>query len=47
MFTSGQIAGRLVLSSHLDRDGEAVRGSIELRAHEGAVIELNGESMLP
>jgi alpha-glucosidase len=46
-FTSGQIAGRLLLSSFLDRDGEAARGSIDLRAHEGAVVELTSESMLP
>jgi alpha-glucosidase len=45
--TSGQIAGRLLLSTHLDRDGEAARGSVDLRAHEGAVIELTRESVLP
>jgi alpha-glucosidase len=39
-FPSGQIVGRWALSSHLDRGGEAVRGSIDLRPHEGAVIEV-------
>jgi alpha-glucosidase len=39
-FTSTQIVGRCVLSSHLDRDGDAVRGNIDLRPHEGAVVEL-------
>jgi alpha-glucosidase len=37
---SGPIVGRWALSSHLDRGGEAVRGSIDLRPHEGAVIEV-------
>jgi alpha-glucosidase len=46
-FTSGQIAGRMVLSTHLDRDGEAARGSVNLRAHEGVVIELTSGSVLP
>ena len=38
--TSGPIVGRWALSSHLDRGGEAVCGSIDLRPHEGAVIEV-------
>jgi alpha-glucosidase len=34
------IAGRLLLSSHLDREGEEIRGSIDLRPNEGMVFEL-------
>jgi alpha-glucosidase len=44
--TSGPIIGSLLLSSHLDRAGEALRGSFELRGDEGAVVELSTESML-
>jgi len=32
--------GRLILSSHADREGEAIDGEIALRADEGVVIEL-------
>ncbi len=39
-FAAGHMGKRLVLSSHLDREGDIGRGSIELRGHEGAVIEL-------
>ena len=45
-FPSGQIVGRWALSSHLDRGGEAVRGTIDLRPHEGAVIEVFSEIVL-
>jgi alpha-glucosidase len=34
------IAGKLLLSSHLDREGEEIRGSIDLRPNEGMVFEL-------
>jgi alpha-glucosidase len=44
--TSGLATGSLLLSSHLDRAGEAIRGSFELRGNEGAVVELSSESML-
>jgi alpha-glucosidase len=37
---SGQVDGHCVLSSHLDRDGEAVHGNVDLRPHEGAIIEV-------
>jgi alpha-glucosidase len=37
---SGELAGRLLVSSAGDREGEPVRGSVKLRAHEGAVVEL-------
>jgi alpha-glucosidase len=42
--TSGPIVGRLLLSTHLDRDGEEARGSIDLRSHEGVVVRLSGET---
>src|SRR5215216_6528740 len=42
----GSISGSLLLSSHLDRAGEAVRGSFDLRGNEGVVIELSSDSML-
>jgi alpha-glucosidase len=45
-FMSGQIIGRWVLSSHLDRDREAVHGGIDLRPHEGAIIDVSSESVL-
>ena len=35
-----RIAGRIVLSTSLDRDGEAVAGEVKLRGDEGVVIEL-------
>jgi alpha-glucosidase len=34
-------AGRILLSTHLDRDGEAVAGRVELR-RTGVVVEVNG-----
>jgi alpha-glucosidase len=43
---SGLAIGSLLLSSHLDRAGEAIGGSFELRGDEGAVVELSSESML-
>ena len=46
-FTSGHLVGRLLLSSFGDRDGEAVSGSIDLRADEGVVVELSRDSVLP
>jgi alpha-glucosidase len=38
--TAGE--GRILLSSAGDREGEAVRGPIKLRAHEAVVVELAG-----
>jgi alpha-glucosidase len=52
-FTSGSILGRLLLSTHLDREGEKARGSIDLRSHEGVVVKLSpaqqtrGEPKMP
>jgi alpha-glucosidase len=37
---SGELAGRLLVSSTGDREGELVRGSVRLRANEGAVVDL-------
>jgi alpha-glucosidase len=39
-----ELAGTLLLSSHLDRQGEDVRGGIKLRPAEGAVIEVVGKT---
>ena len=35
-------AGRILLSTHLDRDGEAVAGRVELRPDEGVIVEVTG-----
>jgi alpha-glucosidase len=37
-FASGEIDGRLALSTHLDRDGEGLAGALELRADEGVIV---------
>jgi alpha-glucosidase len=37
---SGEWIGRLLVSSAGDRADEPVRGSLNLRAHEGAIVEL-------
>jgi alpha-glucosidase len=39
-----ELAGTLLLSSHLDRRGEEVRGGIKLRPEEGVVIEIAGKA---
>jgi hypothetical protein len=39
-----ELAGTLLLSSHLDRQGEDVRGGIKLRPDEGVVIEVTGRA---
>jgi alpha-glucosidase len=39
-FAKGEVSGRLVLSTHGDRDGESVVDALALRDNEGAVIEL-------
>lgn len=43
-FPSGALVGRLLVSSAGDRDGEAVHRTINLRPHEGTVIELSEQS---
>ncbi len=40
-FPSGEWSGRLLISSAGDRAGESVRGSVNLRAHEGTVVEIS------
>jgi alpha-glucosidase len=42
-----ELAGTLLLSSHLDRQGEDVRGGIKLRPDEGVVIEVTGRAPRP
>jgi alpha-glucosidase len=41
------LAGRLLLSSWLDRDDEPLQGGIDLRPSEGAIFELAPASVLP
>jgi alpha-glucosidase len=43
----GECEGQLHISSVGDREGEAVRGPIKLRAHEGVVVELAGTLTTP
>ena len=42
-----ELAGTLLVSSHLDRQGEDVRGGIKLRPDEGVVIEVTGRAPRP
>src|SRR5690606_36271275 len=35
------LSGRVILTTHLDREGERAEGAVELRADEGVVIELD------
>ncbi len=37
------VHGQIALSTHLDRDGEVVRGSVTLRPDEGVIIERCGD----
>jgi alpha-glucosidase len=46
-FASGPILGRLQLSTHLDRDHEEARGSLDLRSHEGVVVKLSPHLVNP
>ena len=39
-FAKGEVRGRLVLSTHGDRDGEPVADALALRDNEGVVVEL-------
>jgi alpha-glucosidase len=41
---SGELAGRLLLSSVGDRENELIHGSVKLRPHEGAVVEVGPAS---
>jgi alpha-glucosidase len=38
VFGEGEVGGRIALSTHLDREGEAVGSGLALRADEGVVI---------
>ncbi|MGA7489441.1 MAG: alpha-amylase family glycosyl hydrolase [Xanthobacteraceae bacterium] len=40
-FAPGERAGRVLVSSAGDREGELLHGGLELRANEGAVVELS------
>jgi alpha-glucosidase len=42
---SGECVGRLLVSSAADRTDEPVRGSLNLRANEGAIVELGDGSL--
>jgi len=42
-----RLAGAVLLSSGSDREGEAVAGALDLRPHEGLVIELAPMAELP
>jgi alpha-glucosidase len=46
-FPSGSFTGRVLLSSFVDRAGEDVRDSLELRPSEGMVVEIREQRMLP
>lgn len=41
MFELGEYSGKLVLSTHLDRDPCRVAGKIELRADDGMIVEVD------
>jgi alpha-glucosidase len=36
----GPFEGKVLLSTHLDREGETARGTMDLRPNEGVVLEL-------
>ena len=40
-FAKGEVRGRLVLSTHGDRDGEPVADALALRDNEGVVVALS------
>jgi alpha-glucosidase len=46
-FVGRKVLGDLVLSTCGDRKGEALNGSLDLRAHEGAIFRLSASSDLP
>ena len=41
---AGLIPGRVVLSTFLDREGEAVGPTVEIRGNEGVIVELLGNA---
>jgi alpha-glucosidase len=44
---SGEFRGRVLVSSLGDRDGESATSSIDLRGHEGLIIELPPQAIIP
>jgi alpha-glucosidase len=40
-FPDESLSGRVILSSFLDREGEEVLGSIDLRGHEGLLVKVD------
>jgi hypothetical protein len=46
-FPSAGLVGRVILSSLADRNDEFVSGDLNLRPHEGLLMELSDESQLP
>ena len=40
-FPPDAMSGRLLLSTHCDREGEAVSSTLALRPHEGVIAELS------
>jgi alpha-glucosidase len=42
---AAECVGRVLVSSAADRAGETVRGSLNLRANEGAIVELSDASV--
>ncbi len=46
-FRSGELHGRVLVSCWGDRDGEAIEGSIALRAADGLVIQLSPDATVP
>lgn len=47
VFGEGELDGRVLLSTHLDREGEAVGAELALRADEGVIIALAPEGASP
>ena len=41
---TGMMPGRVVLSTHRDRDGEEINDGISLRGNEGAIVQLSPEA---
>jgi len=39
-FAEGRVSGRVLLSSSTDRDGQEVKGSIDLRGNEGLIVRV-------
>jgi alpha-glucosidase len=46
-FPAGDLHGHVLVSAFGDRDGQVVQGGIELRAHEGVVMDLDPGVAIP